>query len=126
MPRGVCRCMGCAGVKFSACGGPISICALGRSPSISPGSWWSTGVRIEEPKSRNGKRTLPLDGELVAALTALRKCQLDESLAAGPVYRSVLGELEWYQGGEYVVTDEVGTPVHPVHGHEKVPVCGQV
>ena len=30
-------------------------------------------VRIEEPKSRNGKRTLPLDGELVAALTALRK-----------------------------------------------------
>jgi integrase len=28
-------------------------------------------VRIEEPKSRNGKRTLPLDGELVAALTAL-------------------------------------------------------
>src|SRR5438552_18799855 len=29
-------------------------------------------VRIEEPKSRNGKRTLPLDGELVAALTALR------------------------------------------------------
>jgi integrase len=30
-------------------------------------------VRLEEPKSRNGKRTLPLDGELVAALTALRK-----------------------------------------------------
>jgi integrase len=30
-------------------------------------------VRIEEPKSRNGKRTLPLDGELVAALTGLRK-----------------------------------------------------
>ena len=30
-------------------------------------------VRTEEPKSRNGKRTLPLDGELVAPLTALRK-----------------------------------------------------
>jgi hypothetical protein len=27
-------------------------------------------VRIEEPKSRNGKRTLPLDGEVVAALIA--------------------------------------------------------
>ena len=38
-------------------------------------------VRIEEPKSRNGKRTLPLDGELVTALTALRKRQLDESTA---------------------------------------------
>jgi integrase len=70
-------------------------------------------VRIEEPKSRNGKRTLPLDAELVAALTALRKRQLDESMAAGPVYRSGLGELGWYQGGEYVVTDEAGTPVHP-------------
>jgi hypothetical protein len=21
--------------------------------------------------------------------------------------------LDWYQGGEYVITDEVGTPVHP-------------
>jgi integrase len=35
------------------------------------------GVRIEEPKSRNGKRTLPLDSELVAGLTALRKRQLE-------------------------------------------------
>lgn len=36
-------------------------------------------VLIEEPKSRNGKRTLPLDDELVAALTSLRKRQMDES-----------------------------------------------
>lgn len=70
-------------------------------------------VRIEEPKSRNGKRTLPLDAELVAALTVLRKRQLDESLVAGPAYRSRLSELEWYQGGEYLVIDEAGTPVHP-------------
>jgi integrase len=35
-------------------------------------------VLLEEPKSRNGKRTLPLDDELVAALTALRKRQADE------------------------------------------------
>jgi len=42
------------------------------------------GVRIEGPKSRNGKRTLPLDAELVTALTALRKRQLDEGTAAGP------------------------------------------
>jgi integrase len=70
-------------------------------------------VRIEEPKSRNGKRTLPLDGELVAALTVLRKRQLDESAIAGAAYRSGLAGLDWYQGGEYVVTNEVGTPVHP-------------
>ncbi len=70
-------------------------------------------VRIEEPKSRNGKRTLPLDGELVAALTALRKRQLEESVIAGTAYRSGLAELEWYQGGEYVITDAAGSPVHP-------------
>ena len=70
-------------------------------------------VRIEEPKSRNGKRTLPLDGELVTALTALRKRQLDESTAAGTAYRSGLARLDWYQSGEYVITDQAGTPVHP-------------
>lgn len=70
-------------------------------------------VRIEEPKSRNGKRTLPLDGELVTALAALRERQLDESTAAGTAYRSGLARLDWYQGGEYVITDQAGTPVHP-------------
>jgi hypothetical protein len=49
----------------------------------------------------------------VAALTALRKRQLDESTAAGAAYRSGLAGLDWYQGGEYVITDEAGTPVHP-------------
>ena len=70
-------------------------------------------VRLEEPKSRNGMRTLPLDGELVAALTALRKRQLEESTTAGTAYGSVVAELDWYQGGEYVITDQAGTPVHP-------------
>jgi integrase len=60
-------------------------------------------VRIEEPNSRNGKRTLPLDGELVAALIALRKRQLEEGTIAGTAYRSGLAELEWYQRGEYVI-----------------------
>ena len=55
--------------------------------SIRPGSWSSTRYHIEEPKSRNGKRTLPLDSELVAALTALRKRQLEESTFAGAAYR---------------------------------------
>jgi integrase len=70
-------------------------------------------IRLEEPKSRNGKRTLPLDGELVAALATLRKRQLDESAAAGAAYRLGLAGLDSYQGGEYVVTDEAGSPVHP-------------
>jgi integrase len=62
-------------------------------------------VRIEKPKSRNGKRTLPLDSELLAALTVLRKRQLDESTVAGAAYRSGLAGLNWYEGGEYVITD---------------------
>jgi integrase len=70
-------------------------------------------VLIEEPKSHNGKRTLPLDDELVAALTALRKSQAQESADAGTAYQSGLAALDWYQGGEYVITNETGIPVHP-------------
>ena len=44
-------------------------------------------VRIEEPKSRNGKRTLPLDDDLVAALADLRKRQAKESEQGGSAYR---------------------------------------
>ena len=53
-------------------------------------------VRIEEPKSRNGKRTLPLDDALVAALTALRKRQAEESEAPGTAYQAGLADLDWY------------------------------
>jgi len=70
-------------------------------------------VRIEEPKSRNGHRTLPLDDALVGALTALRKHQLADSAAAGTAYQAGLASLDWYQGGEYLITDELGMPVHP-------------
>jgi integrase len=70
-------------------------------------------ILIEEPKSRNGKRTLPLDDELVAALTRLRRRQMDESATAGAAYQAELAGLGWYQGGEYVVIDELGLPVHP-------------
>jgi integrase len=49
----------------------------------------------------------------VTALTALRKRQLDESTAAGTAYQSGLARLDWYPGGEYVITDQAGTPVHP-------------
>ncbi len=70
-------------------------------------------VRIEEPKSRNGKRTLPLDGELVAALTALRKRQMEESTIAGAAYRSGIAELDWYQDGEYVIPTRLALPFTP-------------
>jgi hypothetical protein len=70
-------------------------------------------VRIEAPKSRNGKRTLPLDGALVTALTQLRKSQMQESAEAGTAYQAGLDALDWYQSGEYVITDQLGTPVHP-------------
>ena len=72
-------------------------------------------VRIEEPKSRgNGKRTLPLDGELVAALTALRKRQLAESTTiAGAAYRSGPRRAGLVPRRRYVIIDEAGSPVHP-------------
>ena len=71
-------------------------------------------VRVEKPKSHNGTRTLPLDDELVSALTALRKRQARDSEVAGTTYRTGLDGLGWYTpGDEYVVTDELGLPVHP-------------
>jgi integrase len=71
-------------------------------------------VRIEPPKSRNGKRTLTLDEELVSALNELRKRQIKESENAGSAYRAGLEDLDGYTAGdEYVVTDELGIPIHP-------------
>ncbi len=70
-------------------------------------------VILERPKTDNGTRELPIDDDLAAALRALRKTQMDESDAAGPAYQADLSRLDWYAGGEYLVTDEVGMPVHP-------------
>ncbi len=71
-------------------------------------------VRVEPPKSRNGRRTLPFDAALVAALTRLRKQQTKESEAAGAAYQAGLTALDWYTAGdEYVIADEPGIPAHP-------------
>jgi len=71
-------------------------------------------VRVEEPKSHNGKRTLPLDEDLVTALVELRKRQTRESQDAGEVYGAGLGDLDWYtEGDQYIVTDALGIPLHP-------------
>jgi integrase len=71
-------------------------------------------VRIEEPKSRNGKRSLPLDDELVGALKELRKRRLVDRMEAGAGYEVGFTDLDWYVPGDaYVVTDVLGIPVHP-------------
>lgn len=62
------------------------------------------GQVIEKaPKSQNSIRTLPLDDAAVAALDQLRKRQMAEGAAAAPAYAA----------SGYVVTDELGRPVHP-------------
>lgn len=71
-------------------------------------------VRIEPPKSENGKRTLPLDDTLIAALKALRKRQAADSIEAGAAYQDGLDAHDWYTPGDaYIATDALGIPVHP-------------
>ena len=62
-----------------------------------------TEIHEKEPKTPRSARTLPLDDDLVAALTALRKRQAAEALAAGPAYSA----------SGYVIADELGEPVRP-------------
>ncbi|GAB3429166.1 tyrosine-type recombinase/integrase [Flindersiella endophytica] len=62
-------------------------------------------VRVEEPKSENGKRTLPLDDVLVSALSDLREQQVRDAELAGTAYQE--------DEDAYLVTDALGTPVHP-------------
>lgn len=60
-------------------------------------------VLVQEPKTRNGLRTLPLDPDLLAALRTLHAQQARERLAAG----------EAHEASGWVVDDELGRPVHP-------------
>jgi hypothetical protein len=53
----------------------------------------------------------------------LRRRQLEESTTAGTAYRSRLAELDWYQGGEYMITDEADTPVHPEWYSDEFAAC---
>jgi integrase len=113
MPRGACRCTACDAAKSSAFAGP-NIDLKAKTLTINQARVLvNYQVRIEDPKSRNGHRTLPLDDALVEALIALRKRQMRESATAGAAYQADLAGLDWYDGGEYVVTDELGRPVHP-------------
>lgn len=61
------------------------------------------------PKTVQSARTLPLDAQLMAALTALRIQQMEESATAGPAYA---GPCELCDG-HHVVVDALGRPWLP-------------
>ena len=67
------------------------------------------GVVEEDRKTERGKRTLPLDEALVAALRSLKARQARERLEAGKAYSGGCGDCS----GAYVVVDELGQPYPP-------------
>ncbi|SCL17686.1 Phage integrase, N-terminal SAM-like domain [Micromonospora nigra] len=83
--------------------------------------WARTSVAGEivekEPKTERGKRTLPLDDALVAALTALQLRQRDEREEAGEAYAKPCTLADPATGevctGSHVVVDEIGSPYRP-------------
>ncbi len=84
-------------------------------------SWERTsvaGVIVEkEPKTERGKRTLPLDDDLVAVLTALWFRSLEERARAGEAYAAPCGETDPKTrercSGDHVFVDEIGRPYRP-------------
>jgi integrase len=62
----------------------------------------------DDPKSERSMRTLPLDDDLVASLTALQLRQRKEAESAGDAYGTCLDCRELH-----VVVDELGAPIHP-------------
>lgn len=60
-------------------------------------------VEVSEPKTKAGRRTISLDGDLVAELRAHRRGQLEERMAWG----------EAWQDTGLVFTREDGTLIHP-------------
>ncbi len=56
------------------------------------------------PKTEEGRRSVPLDGALVAILRTHKARQASEKLAA-------VGGA--YEDGDYLLADELGRPVHP-------------
>ena len=70
-----------------------------------------TGAGIVEvdPKTERGKRSLPLDDALTAALRSLRDLQEIERIEAGDVYSAGCDDCS----GAHVVVDEIGRPYRP-------------
>jgi integrase len=73
-------------------------------------------VIVKSPKSERGYRTLPLDGELAAALRAQHARQAAERLEAGGAYDTT--------GPGWVAVDELCKPLHPeFYGDEFRRLC---
>ena len=71
-------------------------------------------VRVEPPKSRNGKRTLPLDARAGGGAHRAPQAAGGREPGRRNRLRAGLADLDWYTpGDEYVITDELGVPVHP-------------
>jgi integrase len=66
------------------------------------------GVIEGEPKTERGRRTLPLDDALMAALRSLKTRQSEERLAAGEAYQSCPD-----CSGAHVEVNELGQPYRP-------------
>lgn len=65
------------------------------------------------PKTASGVRTLPLDDGLARVLRRAKVHQSEERLAAAGAY----------QGGEYVLSDELGRPYRPEHIYRRWRRC---
>jgi integrase len=74
-----------------------------------------------EPKTEKGKRTLPLDAVLVAALRRLRATLAGERLVAGSAYTAAC-EL---CGEAHLFVDELGVSVHPESYSDKFEVLNR-
>jgi integrase len=66
------------------------------------------GVIEGEPKTERGRRTLPLDDALVAALRSLKTRQSEERLKAGEAYQTCAD-----CSGAHVAVNELGQPYRP-------------
>jgi integrase len=62
----------------------------------------------DDPKTPKSQRTLPLDDDLVRALTSCQVKQLEEQQAAGEAYQTCP-----LCDGAHVVANELGQPYHP-------------
>ena len=60
-------------------------------------------VRVSEPKTAKGRRTVALDPATIAGLRANRARQAEERLAVGPAWQEHGLIFTWYDGG----------PIHP-------------
>ncbi len=62
------------------------VSSLGRVNNHDPNADTKTTLMYQEPKTKNGKRTIPLPGAAVEILKQHRRHQLEEKLAAGEIY----------------------------------------